>query len=80
MDDLYLDIVVLPTGEVVQKDADELEEALINREINNRQYRLACEEAAKVIADIKGGSFRLLNLSESHKQLLVGLPVQKGEK
>lgn len=27
MDDLFLDIVVLPNGEIIEKDADELEEA-----------------------------------------------------
>ena len=26
-DDLYLDLIVLPYGEMIQKDADELEEA-----------------------------------------------------
>lgn len=29
MDDLFLDIVILPSGEVIQIDADELEEALV---------------------------------------------------
>lgn len=30
LDDLFLDIILLPSEEVIQKDADELEEAYLN--------------------------------------------------
>jgi uncharacterized protein len=41
MDDLYLDIVILPEGDVIHLDKDELEEALSNGAITNEQYKLA---------------------------------------
>ncbi|WP_313770624.1 DUF402 domain-containing protein [Bacillus sp. S/N-304-OC-R1] len=41
MDDLFLDIVLLPSGEVIQKDADELEGAFINGIIDESLYNLA---------------------------------------
>lgn len=57
MDDLYLDIIILPSGEVIQQDADELEEAW--------------EESARINALVKNGEFHLLRLSEEHKDLLL---------
>lgn len=41
MDDLYLDIVVLPYGEVIEKDADELEMAYSKGMIDKSLYDLA---------------------------------------
>ena len=49
MDDLYLDIVVFPTGEIVLLDEEELDEALSEGVINKSMYDLAWEEARKVI-------------------------------
>lgn len=40
-DDLYLDLVVLPTGQVITVDADELEEALGAGKISIEDYRHA---------------------------------------
>ena len=40
-DDLFLDIVALPTGEVIQQDEDELEEALESGSIYHKMYDLA---------------------------------------
>jgi predicted RNA-binding protein associated with RNAse of E/G family len=71
MDDLFLDIVVLPSGEVVQKDADELEEALSKGIIDKEQYNLAWDESARINAYIKEDNFSLLKLSEDHKDLLL---------
>lgn len=45
MDDLFLDIVLLPSGEVIQKDDDELEEAYLNGIIDKSLYNLAWDEA-----------------------------------
>jgi predicted RNA-binding protein associated with RNAse of E/G family len=71
MDDLYLDIVVLPTGEVILKDADELEEALRSGTINKSQYDLAKREAGLLISQVQDGKFTLMELSEEHKDLLL---------
>jgi len=48
-DDIYLDVVMLPTGEVVMLDADELDEALGAGDITREQHELAWREARKVI-------------------------------
>lgn len=71
LDDLFLDIVVLPTGEVIQLDGDELEDALKAGIINNALYKMACYEADKIISLIKSNEFELMNLTKIHKELLL---------
>ncbi|MFJ8103040.1 DUF402 domain-containing protein [Lysinibacillus sp. NPDC096212] len=44
MDDLFLDLILLPSGEVIEKDADELEEAYLNGIIDKSLYDLAWNE------------------------------------
>lgn len=70
-DDLFLDIVVLPTGEVIQLDTDELEDALKAGVIDNDLYNTACYEADKINSLIKSSEFELMNLSKKHKELLL---------
>lgn len=71
LDDLYLDIILLPSGEVIQKDADELEEALINGIIDKSLYDSAWDEVNILTKLINNRSFELLDLSHSHKEFLV---------
>jgi predicted RNA-binding protein associated with RNAse of E/G family len=71
MDDLFLDIVVLPSGEVFQKDSDELEEALSLGVIDKSLYKLAREEANRLNNLINSGGFDLFTLSVTHKELLL---------
>ena len=71
MDDLILDIVVLPTGEVFQLDEEELEEALENGSINQEMYDLARNEAARITTCIKENQFKLLDFSKIHREVLV---------
>ena len=40
-DDLYLDLIVLPNGEVFVDDRDELEEAFATGDITEEQYKMA---------------------------------------
>jgi uncharacterized protein len=44
MDDLFLDIVLLPSGEIIEKDADEIEDALTKGTIDKPLYDLAWNE------------------------------------
>lgn len=44
-DDLYLDVVVTPTGEILLLDEDELKEALNRMEITKEEYKNAYKEA-----------------------------------
>lgn len=71
MDDLFLDIVVLPSGEVIQKDSEELDEALLIGTIEKSLYNLAKQEANSINSLIKEGRFTLLQLSEEHKDILL---------
>lgn len=71
MDDLFLDIVVLPSGEVIQKDSEELNEALLNGTIDKSLYNLATQEASMINSLIKDRNFTLLQLSNAHKDILL---------
>lgn len=66
MDDLFLDIVVLPTGEVIQKDADELEDAYSAGIINETLYKLAWNEADRINNLIRNHNFDILGKSKEH--------------
>ncbi|WP_343042237.1 DUF402 domain-containing protein [Ornithinibacillus caprae] len=70
MDDLFLDIVVLPTGEIILLDEDELEEALSKGDIDHDLYQLAWQEVEEVLTSIKSGNFELLQLAHEHREIL----------
>lgn len=54
-DDLYLDIVVLPQGEVYLLDQDELDEALEKKVISADEHRFASETADALLKRIHAG-------------------------
>ena len=70
---LYLDIIVLPSGRIIQKDIDELEEALSKGIIDESLYKMAWEETNEVMELIKHGNFNLLEIANSHKNQLLKL-------
>ncbi|MGN8842967.1 DUF402 domain-containing protein [Niallia sp. HCP3S3_B10] len=70
MDDLFLDIVVLPSKEVLLLDEEELEDAYRNRTISKEQYDLAWKEASDILEQLKEDQFRLLALAEQQKKEL----------
>jgi predicted RNA-binding protein associated with RNAse of E/G family len=70
MDDLFLDIVLLPSGEIIEKDADEIEDALSIGIIDKPLYDLAWNEVKKLKDLISTGNFDLIKLSNSHKEIL----------
>lgn len=47
-DDLYLDLVVYPDGEIIVDDMDELEEALSQKDITQIQFDLAIETSNRL--------------------------------
>lgn len=71
MDDLFLDIVVLPTGEAFQKDQDELAWALEKHIITQQQYELAYQTFHDVLARIDEGNFPYFTMSEKQRNQLV---------
>ncbi|MBM7692721.1 putative RNA-binding protein associated with RNAse of E/G family [Peribacillus deserti] len=66
-DDLYLDLVILPTGDYFILDEDELQEALDLELINQEQFDSAYQTLFKLIEMHKSGSFSLLKISENYK-------------
>ncbi|MCH7323413.1 DUF402 domain-containing protein [Solibacillus sp. MA9] len=78
MEDLFLDIIVLPTGEVIKKDEDEIVQALKNEWISDAQYELAYATFYKLLKQIKQGEFNLLASSKKHREyLLQNHPIPK---
>lgn len=71
MDDLFLDIVLLPSGEVIEKDADEIVDALTKGIIDKSLYDLAWNEMNNLKNLISRDSFDLIRLSNSHKEILL---------
>ncbi len=65
-DDLFLDIVVLTTGEVILLDEEELEEALNNKEITEKQYGDAKEQAKELIVWINKNFEKLYELTKKY--------------
>ncbi|WP_108670402.1 DUF402 domain-containing protein [Peribacillus acanthi] len=71
--DLFLDIVLLPTGEVIEKDAEELEDALSTGIIDKRLYDMAWNEFNDIKRLLSSGDFDLIKLSNAHKESLSDL-------
>lgn len=71
MDDLFLDLILLPSGEMIEKDADELEEAYLNGIIDKSLFDLAWCELNNIKRDIRKDEFKLVNLSKQHKDILL---------
>ena len=65
-DDLYLDLIVVPTGEVIEKDIDEIEDALEKGDISKEQYDKAWETFEGLKKDIHEGNFELLRITKQH--------------
>lgn len=78
-DDLFLDIIVLPSGDFFLIDEDELEEALLSGQIDKEHYVLAKAVAKKLMNELKDNKFNLLSLTTPHKKELLNLLELKGE-
>ncbi|WNQ12794.1 DUF402 domain-containing protein [Paenibacillus aurantius] len=71
MDDLFLDLIVLPEGEVIVKDAGELEQALADGVVNRELYELAWNECRRLKELSEQGRFPLLSLAAKHRERLL---------
>lgn len=72
-DDLYLDVVLLPSGEVLLFDEDELKQALKDNIISKKQYDLACNEAERLIYYIQNNKNWLLSSSINYLNYMISL-------
>ena len=71
-DDLYLDVVVTSTGEIILLDEDELKEALDRMEIKNLEYENAYKEAEKLIDKLKGKKDELQEFTNKYLKIMIG--------
>lgn len=71
MDDLYLDLIVLPTGEIIEKDIDELEVALKENIISGKEYEMARFEFTGAKLLLEENRFEMLNCTSQHFEMLI---------
>lgn len=80
-EDLFLDLITLPSGQVLLIDTDELEAARDQGEVSQAEYALAWAEAKRLQKQLQDGSFPLVAHAEVMKQhqtgntALTGFPV-----
>lgn len=66
MDDLLLDILVFPNGDIVKKDEDEFEEATESGELTPEQVERGWREFDATLDRIKRGDFIYFELAKEH--------------
>ena len=59
VDDLYLDVVVTPTGDIILLDEDEFKNAFDRFEVNKSDYEMAYSETKKLIEELKNNKDKL---------------------
>lgn len=69
-DDLYLDVVVLPTSEIILLDELELEEALKVKDITQSEYDLAYKMANDIINGIGKNVVALHNFTSKYLEYM----------
>jgi uncharacterized protein len=72
MDDLFLDVIILPSGEIFYKDYDELLAAVSSGIINEHLYNIAMTETAKIKRLAEANDFKLLQIARIHKEYFDG--------
>lgn len=72
-DDLYLDIVLVPSGEVLLLDEDELEDALKQGEITKEQFNLAYDEVEKLTKYINNNKQEVLKNGREGLEYILNL-------
>lgn len=72
-DDLFLDVVVLPTSEILLLDEDELKDALDKGEITNQEYDMAYAEANRIIGNIASDIRTLSDFTNRYLNELLSL-------
>lgn len=70
-DDLYLDIVVAPSGELRLLDVEELDDALKEGVISGFEYDLAWREADRLLLALEEDMFPLLWVGDEHRRQLL---------
>ncbi|MEN1935482.1 DUF402 domain-containing protein [Paenibacillus sp. 102] len=69
-DDLYLDVVLLPNGDVYLLDEDELETAYMDGDISKEEYKVAWNTASWIIEAIGKENFSWITVLETEIEKL----------
>jgi predicted RNA-binding protein associated with RNAse of E/G family len=72
-DDLYLDIVVTPSGEIILLDEDELKEALKRMEITNLEYENAYKESEQLMTKLKNNRDKLKEYTDKYLEQMLAV-------
>ena len=70
-DDLYLDVLVVPNGEIKLLDEDELETARKRLEINENEYKMAYKEANNLMEKLKNNKEKLKKFTDKYLKELI---------
>ncbi|AQQ52630.1 DUF402 domain-containing protein [Planococcus lenghuensis] len=71
MEDLFLDIIVLPDGEVLQVDTADLEQALEDGVIGEDLYETSWNEMNRIYNLVENNEFKLLKEAKAHREHLL---------
>ena len=71
-DDLYLDVVVIPSGEVILLDEDELKEAYNKREMTKEEFENAYKEAEQLMNKLKNNKDKLKEYTDKYLFQMLG--------
>ena len=71
-DDLYLDVVATPNGNIYLLDEDELENAFNRLEVNNSDFNIAYTEANKLINKLKNNTDKLKLFTDKYLNQMMG--------
>ena len=83
-DDLYLDVVVTPTGDVILLDEDELKEAYDKKEMTKDEFKNAYKEANQLMNKLENNKDKLKEYTDKYlNQMLEAIKyknINSGEK
>ena len=69
-DDLYLDVVVTPNGDIILLDEDELRDALVKMEVTKKEYDEAYQEARILIEKLERDSLK--KFTDKYLKIMLG--------
>ena len=71
-DDLYLDVVVTPEGEIILLDEEELKNALNRMEITEKEYKDTYKEANQLMDRLSNKKEELQEFTDKYLKLMMG--------
>ncbi len=71
-DDMYLDVVLTPKGDIILLDEDELKDAIDNGYITKKDFDEAYETANNLIEKIKGKEKEIKIFTDKYLQIMLG--------